>query len=66
MTQAYQLVATVGLGSGMVQRTLDGAFIPFDPGNRDYQEYLAWLGKGNTPDPAPGQGGVTLPADPTI
>jgi hypothetical protein len=34
----------------MIQRTADTAFIPFDPGNRDYVEYLAWLGLGNTPD----------------
>ncbi len=25
--------------------------IPFDPDNIDYQEYLAWVDKGNTPDP---------------
>jgi len=23
-------------------------FIPFDHGNKDYQEYLAWVAKGNT------------------
>ena len=34
-----------------VQRLSDNAFIPFDGGNRDYQEYLEWLEKGNTPEP---------------
>lgn len=34
-----------------VQRLTDNAFIPFDRGNRDYQEYLAWLEEGNKPEP---------------
>jgi hypothetical protein len=36
----------------VIQRDLDGAFIPFDPANTDYQDYLKWLNEGNTPLPA--------------
>ena len=35
-----------------ILRTTDGAWIPKTTGNTDYQEYLAWLDAGNTPDPA--------------
>jgi hypothetical protein len=45
----------------MILRDEDQAFIPFDPANIDYQEYLWWLDQGNeptpyTPPPAPDAG----------
>tara|TARA_B000000609_G_C24167444_1_gene347900 strand:+ start:1187 stop:1354 length:168 start_codon:yes stop_codon:yes gene_type:complete len=27
-------------------------FVPFDPLNDSYQDYLKWVEEGNTPDPA--------------
>lgn len=37
---------------GHILRLTDGACIPPDPANTDYQDYLIWLGAGNEPTPA--------------
>jgi hypothetical protein len=43
----YQLTAT----ENCVIRTADGAGIPNDPANTDYQIYLKWIEDGGVPDP---------------
>lgn len=35
-----------------IKRISDGAWIPFDEANRDYQDYLLWVADGNTPQEA--------------
>ena len=35
-----------------VIRKSDGAFIPKDPNNTDYQDYLEWVTAGNTAEAA--------------
>ena len=47
----YKLWKSV-LGKEAIIRTSDGACIPFDPANTDYQAYLKWVAEGNTPEPA--------------
>lgn len=44
----YQLTTT-----DCILRLADNAFIPPDPANTDYREYLDWLEAGNTPESAP-------------
>lgn len=39
------------LSNNGIKRLSDGANIPINEGNRDYQEYLKWLNDGNVPEP---------------
>ncbi len=49
----YQLLPDTPTGAATcIKRIADNAFIPFDPANSAYVEYLAWLDEGNTPLPA--------------
>lgn len=48
----YKLIRNSENEIRVVQRIKDNAFIPFNPDNSDYQQYLKWLEEGNTPEPA--------------
>ena len=49
----YQLLPNTPIGeTKCIKRLADNAFIPFDPANTDYQEYLKWVAEGNQPTPA--------------
>lgn len=49
--------------SNTVIRTEDGASIPINPDNTDYQAYLKWLEEGNSPYPQ--DSATPLPAENT-
>ena len=44
----YKLVKNIDgtVSTTQVMRIEDNAFIPFDPANTDYQEYLTWVAEG--------------------
>ena len=50
----YKLLNDIVTGeiAKVVIRTTDNAFIPCDPANTDYQQYLEWLAEGNEPEAA--------------
>ena len=52
MAITYKLFKKIGSSTdGSVNQYKDGAFrnaIPIDTANGDYQEYLEWVGAGNT------------------
>jgi hypothetical protein len=49
----YQFLPDTIIGAApCIKRIADNAFIPFDPDNKDYQAYLAWIEAGNEPTPA--------------
>lgn len=40
------------IDNGFVRRLRDGACVPVDDKNKDYQEYLDWVREGNTAEAA--------------
>ena len=49
----YKLLKELSTGETIVVfRKSDSKYIPFDEANTDYQEYLAWVAEGNTPEAA--------------
>ena len=52
MFKKTYLYGTATVDEACILRLIDGAIIPFDPDNTDYQQYLKWLAEGNEPLPA--------------
>ena len=50
----YKLYKTSLGQDGVLRTNADGSVSSFlcEPDNKDYQEYLAWVEAGNTPEPA--------------
>lgn len=48
---SYKLSINPMTGNELIYRESDSSWIPKDEANTDYQQYLAWLAEGNTPEP---------------
>ena len=48
---SYLIAQTDENSQVFIVRVSDGARIPQDELNMDYQDYLAWVAEGNTPEP---------------
>ena len=51
----YKLINDQNGNLNTVYKIDQNRYIPVNLANTDYQEYLAWLEEGNTPEPADGE-----------
>jgi hypothetical protein len=54
MYKQIKIGSTGEINTNCIQKTVNGIkyYIPFDPANTDYQEYLEWVAEGNTAEAA--------------
>ena len=54
MYKQIKVGVTGEVSTDCIEKTVNGIkyYIPFDPANTDYQDYLAWVAEGNTPEAA--------------
>ena len=52
LTKSTDSITGITTEGDTIIRTTDGASIPIDSRNRDYQDYLEWVADGNTAEAA--------------